>query len=170
MDCLRSFNVSVKDNALLTAGNVKTWLVGVQEFFAIEYGTSSTFNVQGFKNINIYGVQLVGYIQTLPTDATGGCIVEDWSQNIYINGQLALVGGFVTSSPDFWNIDINGTEPRIFALGKYQRSINFGDPLQSVSSIEFQKLSVQGIGGQTVDTVSLDWDLVYTFYYKYEGE
>lgn len=170
MDCYNSFNITIKGSNTFTGGDVKTWLVGTDNNFSIRWGTSSTFNPQGFKNINIFGVDVIGSIQTLPTSLTGGVVVNDWYQDLFINGQIPILSGTVTAAPNFWNIDSTSTQAANFAIGKYTSSIKFASPIQSVRSIVFEEMRAQGNSVQTVGSVNLAWDLNYIFYYQFEGE
>lgn len=170
MDCLRSFIVSIDQVTTFSGTDVKTWLLGVQEYWVVEKAGVSTFNVQGFKNIDIYGVDVIGNVSTQKSAAIGGVVVEDWAFEILIEGQLPLASGNIATSPNYWNIQTSTVGTRTFALSKNTNSLKFADPISSVKFINFENLRAQGVGGQTAGTVSLDWDLSFIFYYKYEGE
>lgn len=170
MDCLRSFIVSIDQVTTFSGTDVKTWFVGAQEFWVAEKAGVSTFVPEGFKNINIFGVDVIGNVSTQKAAATGGVVVQDWGFEILIEGQLPLVSGSVTTSPNYWNIQTTTTGTRTFALSKYTNSLKFADPIASVKNINFEVLRAQGVGGQTAGVVSLDWDLSFIFFYKYEGE
>jgi hypothetical protein len=60
MDCLRSFIVSIDQVTTFSGTDVKTWFVGAQEFWVVEKAGVSTFVPEGFKNIDIYGVDTPG--------------------------------------------------------------------------------------------------------------
>jgi hypothetical protein len=170
MDCLRSFIVSIDQVTTFSGTDVKTWFVGAQEFWVVEKAGVSTFVPEGFKNIDIYGVDIIGNVSTQKAAATGGVVVQDWGFEILIEGQLPLVSGTVTTSPNYWNIQTTTTGTRTFALSKNTNSLKFSDPIGSVKNINFEVLRAQGVGGQTAGVVSLDWDLSFIFFYKYEGE
>lgn len=170
MDCLRSFIVSIDQVTTFSGTDVKTWFVGAQEFWVVEKAGVSTFVPEGFKNIDIYGVDVIGNVSTQKAAATGGVVVQDWGFEILIEGQLPLVSGTVTTSPNYWNIQTTTTGTRTFALSKNTNSLKFADPIGSVKNINFEVLRAQGVGGQTAGVVSLDWDLSFIFFYKYEGE
>jgi len=170
MDCLRSFTVSINQNSTFTAPDVKTWTLGVQEYFVFEISNLSTLIPQGFKNIDIYGVELVGMVQSQKSALTGGCIVDDWNFVIFIDGSIPLLSSIIQTSPNYWSIQVDGNGPRSFTLSKNTNSVKLLSPLKSVKEIRFEKLQAQGYGGQTVGTVSLDWDFTFMFFYKYEGE
>lgn len=170
MDCLRSFIVSIDQVTTFSGTDVKTWFVGAQEFWVVEKAGVSTFVPEGFKNIDIYGVDVIGNVSTQKAAGTGGVVVQDWGFELLIEGQLPLVSGSITTSPNFWNIQTTTTGTKTFALSKNTNSLKFADPIGSVKNINFEVLRAQGVGGQTAGVVSLDWDLSFVFFYKYEGE
>lgn len=170
MDCLRSFIVDIKQAQTFVATDVKTWLLGVQEYWVVEASGLSSFKTEGFKNIDIYGVDVIGSVQTWKTAISGGCVVEDWAFEILIDGQLPLVSGTKEASPDDWNIQLATNGTKTFAVSKFNNSVKFASPISSVKFINFEMLRAQGVGGQTAGAIALDYDLSFVFYYKYEGE
>ena len=171
MDCLRSFNISINRNVdYAAAGNIKTWNDGTNQYFYIEDGfpNLTTFYIQGFKNINVYGMSVVGSIMPVIGATTNSAIIDDWSFEILLGGQLPLISGFVTNN--YFNISPGGSNNNSFYLSKNTNSIMFESPLQSVEKIDFNKIKIQGYGVQTLGNVYTEYDLNFTFYYKYEGE
>ena len=98
MDCLRSFSFAVDlINNVSGATNLKQWATSVgQHFWQASVGTSSTYNIQGFKNIDVYGVDVLGSIQTQTNTVINGVIVNDWLIDVIVNGQQPVVGGVIT--------------------------------------------------------------------------
>jgi hypothetical protein len=170
MECLRSFIVSIDQVTSFSGTDVKTWFVGAQEFWVVEKAGSSFFYPQGFKNIDIYGVDVVGHVMTQKAAVAGGCVVTDWAFEILIAGTLPLASGRIETSPNYWNIQTSTVGTSTFALSKNTNSLKFADPISGVKNINFEVLRAQGTGGQTTGIISLDWDLSFVFYYKYEGE
>ena len=173
MDCLRSFVLTIDQAGTFTGSDVKTWASGTDAYFLCNLRgalTKSTFNIAGFKNINIYGMDVIGQVTTQIDAATGGCLVTDWAFEVVLNGQIPQINGDVTLSPNYWAINPTDPDVKSFSLSKYTPSVKFASPFQSVTSINFDAITVQGYGNQTALTVSLDWDLSFVFYYKYEGE
>jgi hypothetical protein len=170
MDCLRSFIVRIDQVQTFTGANVKTWTLGLQEYWAVDAGAVSTFVVEGFKNIDVYGVELIGHVQTSTTPPTSGVVVESWAFEIEINGQLPLINGNLGTGTNSWNLQTTGALAKQFALSNYTNYLTFADPIKSVQDIRFFALAAQGIGGQTIGSISLDYDLSFIVYYKYEGE
>jgi len=171
MDCLRSFNISINQNVAYAAiGNIKSWANGTNQYFIIEDGfpNLTTFEIEGFKNINIFGMSVVGSIMPQLGALTNSAIIDDWSFEIVLNGQLPLISGVVTNN--YFNISSGGIGNKTFYLSKNTNSIMFETPFQSVESIDFNKVKMQGYGVQTLGNVATEWDLNFTFYYKYEGE
>ena len=171
MDCLRSFSFATRQNSSLSGGQIKQWFTGAaQHFWSSEFGGNSTIKIQGFKNIDIYGIDVIGSVQTLTSSATGGVIVNDWYMQVAIDGSLPLVSGENQLAPNYWLIDSNGTINKSFALGKYTNSVKFATPFTSVKNISLLNLISQGTAYQTLTDINLNWDLNFVVYYKYEGE
>ena len=170
MDCLKSFSIHTASNSTFSGAQVKTWLSGVETFFQCEPSLDSTFTIQGFKNINIFGVDVIGFVNSIPSAPTAGAIVEDWTIRLRINGQIPFVSGEVVAAPNDWGIVTSGNPARTFAIGKYNNSLKFASPFQSVASIQLLQLISQGYGAQTAGNINLSWNLNFVFYYNYEGE
>jgi len=171
MDCLRSFNFRVSTNTNLTS-SLKTWNTGGNNhYWSVDSGPlGSQYNIEGFKNINIYGIDVIGSIQTLPTAPNGGVIVNDWSIDVLINGQQPLVGGTITTSPNYYGIDTASLANKVFPLSKYSNSLKFADPFESVKNINLQNTFASGFGWETSLNVNLTWNLNFVVFYKFEGE
>lgn len=170
MDCLRSFNFRIDTNTNITTG-VKTWTTGGGgHYWAVNAGTSSTYNIQGYKNINVYGIEVVGAVQTLPTAGTGGVVVNDWTIDIFLDGVQPILGSNITSSPNFYSISNTSLGNKVFPIGKYNSNLQFGDPYESVKSIQILDTNASGFGWETLTNVNLFWNLNFIVYYKFEGE
>jgi len=169
MDCLRSFSFLSSGQANFVAPDVKTWFVGAQEFWTFQKSGSSTFSPQGFKNIDVYKIEVVGNFGTYNVPALGGAIPSDWSIRIKINGQAALLSGVVAVTNDF-NINITPNQINSFDLGRYQPCVEFESPFKSVTSFEITQISANGVGGQTSGNVNLQYNINFVIYYKFEGE
>jgi len=172
MDCLRSFNFNARVSGYVFSNplNIKTWTLGLQEYFVFDdQGSVSLFNIAGFKNINIFGCSVVGNVQA-DIQPTGGGILEDWNIGVRLNGQTPLISGSVDPLINFWNLTTTGNQANTFELGRHTPDVKFNTPFQSVTTIEIVGLKGQGYGGQTIGALTLDIDLNFIFYYQYEGE
>lgn len=171
MDCLKSFSFKVTTNTTLTGGSIKQWTTGAnQHFWSASAGTSSTYNIQGFKNINVFGVDVIGSVTTLTAAGTGGVIVNDWSIDVLLSGQQPLVGGNITAAPNYYSINETSPTNRIFPLSKFSNSVKLSDPINSVKFIQLGSTYAQGIGYETLGDVNLFWNLNFVVYYNFEGE
>ena len=171
MECLRSFNFLASGQSNYTGADVKTWFVGAQEFWSYTRSLSlSTFNIEGFKNVNVYGIDVIGNVSTLPQAVLGGCIPSDWSISLTVNGFVPLVGGFVTVTPNDYSMTIDQANIKSFDLGRYKTKFSLGSPIESVKSISISNLSANGSGGQTAGNLNLQYNFNVIVYYKYEGE
>jgi len=167
MDCLNSFSVLTRlQRGYSTSGtNVKTWGTGSNLNWQIRESTTGTnLAIQGFKRINIFGIQMLGFVYTDVGPNDGG-IVSDFGLNITLTGQPPLVSGI--SDNNFWPLTLNNTS---FVLSKYRNEVNLESPISGVTNINFGIFSAQGTGGETANSITLDIDLEFIFYYKYDGE
>jgi hypothetical protein len=166
MNCIQNFTLSYdlsrSFNILNT--NVRCWTAGTQNFWTARFLNASVYDVQGFKNINIYKVKLQAYITPIITSITGA-IVEDYSLAVEINGTAPILGGnFSTNS-------YNGTttnQPYLFT--KNNSEIEFASPITSVKFIKLGDISVQGYGWQLLNDIDLQLQANMIVYYDFEGE
>lgn len=166
MDCLRSFFVTLSRNSTYsTAGvNVKTWTNLPNTFFTVQESTlNATFNVQGFKNVNIHGFKMVGQVSSpLLGDSV---IVNDWVFGLVFNGQPPILGG--TIIPNTWAAN---TSSPTWNVSKYIPSITFESPIVSVQSFTIGTFTANGYGVETLGNVSLAIGITFEILYTFEGE
>jgi hypothetical protein len=166
MFCLDSFSIKIiQSRTFAVAGtNVKSWGAAGNYHWGVQQSGVSVFDIQGFKNIDIYGVKMNGFIET-DLSAGDSAIVSDYAFKLSFGGQVPLISGVVDPSPNFWGIskDVTG-----FYLGKYNSEAKFETPYVGCTSISFDKFSAEGNNGETLNSVSLNMDLSFTFYYMYK--
>ena len=168
MGCLKSFTLH-SSSSLPTAG-ANIWTQNLNNYWVLENSLSSSFIVQGFKNVLIHGIELIGVVETIPS-SSNKCIVEDWATTIQLQGgTIPQISGNITTAPNQWQLDNTTAFARLFTLGKYQNKVMFASPFESVKSIQFLNLNANGGGAQSLVNVSLKWNLQWVFYYTYEGE
>jgi hypothetical protein len=170
MDCLRSFVIGMQNASTYSGGDVKTWTVGSQVFWALNESGTSLFNFEGFKNVDVYGIDVIGGVGTQQAAGIGGVVVSDWNFEVRIEGNLPLVSGLVQASGNFWGITTEAYTTKVFRFSKNTNSLKFSDPIQSVKNLEFLLLRTEGQGAETTGTVSIDYDFSFIVFYKYEGE
>ena len=172
MDCMRSFSFGVNViNTVAGAPDLKQWVTGAaQHFWQVNTGTSSTYNFQGFKNLDIYGIDLLGSIQTQANIGINGVIVNDWQIDVQIGGINPKISATVTGVPNYYALDVNLAENNIYALGKFNPSVKFDEPISGSSFIQIQKTRASGIAYETLGAVNLWTRLNFVIYYKFEGE
>jgi len=177
MDCLRSFNIAIIQNTTFVspAATVKTWTssVGGELYWSMDTDigtTKSRFNIEGFKNIDLYGVQLLGGIKCQSSAAIAGGVVNTWGFQLYCEAQNPLVSGSIQTAPNYWALNTGNANSRILQFTNTNPKIEFADPLKSLKYIEFNTLQAEGFGAQTANQIALEWDLNFVFFYKYEGE
>ena len=168
MSCYRSFAINISQNRTFTntTNQIKMWgVVGNYHWSVVQQG-SSVYNIQGYRRIDLYGIEMLGNIQTTLGPNDGG-IVSDYAFQIGVGGQVPLVSGSVQVSPNDWAINQNAAQ---FDLGKYTNKICFESPFQGCTSIGFNQLKIQGQNGETLNSLNLDIDLQFKFLYKFDGE
>jgi len=170
MECLKTFTVNVAAQKTIAAPQAKFWGLAPQNYWAVETGFSSNsrFNIQGFKNINIYKIKAVGNITTY-IESNSKVIVDNWSWWVKIGGKVQNIGGIVRDTPNFFTMSVETSNPN-FILDKYNRTIEFEDPITSCTFFEVLGLQAFGIGSQDLNSVNLEWQFTFVIYYKFEGE
>jgi len=170
MDCLRSFNFTIRQQSNWAAANgFKGWTVGAQHFWLLERTGTSTYNTQGFKNINVFRIEITGDTVSSATPVGVSVITNNWSLGMTITGQNSAGVGLVTASPDDFAMTAPANNPKVF-LSKYQRSIDFVTPIQSARNITIQDFYAEGIANQSLLSGQLGYNFVVTVFYKFEGE
>lgn len=167
MDCLRSFTITLDQviNFSTAGTNVRCWNgVDNRQWTVIDNVKESRFNVQGFKNINIYGIKMQGYV-TPQITGTSGAIVEDFIFQLVVNGQSPVLGG--SFSPNDYSAVITNQPINI---GKYNNEFKFINPIVSANFVEIGTFSAQGYGWQTLNNISLAINCSFIVYYQFEGE
>jgi hypothetical protein len=169
MDCLKSFTIHSSSN--ITAGASSTYVQNLNNYWVLDTSLTSSFIIEGFKNINIHGVELIGAFEANSV-SNQRCIISDWGTTLQLQGgTIPQVSGRITASPNQWQIDNTTAFARLFTLGKYQNKVMFASPFESVKSIQFLNLNANGIGAESALVgVNLKWNLQWVFYYTYEGE
>ena len=141
------------------------WSIGSQHGWIVnDASDQSDFKIQGFKNIDLYGVKLVGNIQCPIAGGNKG-IVDDYSFNISLTGQTPSVSGIFTNNS--YSVDSNVNEIR---LSKYQNEMIFADPIKSCTDISLNTFSAQGYAPNNSTDLTLNLIFQVYFFYKYEGE
>lgn len=167
MGCLKSFNILISlQRGFSTAGtNIKNWgSAGNYHWQVIENTLGSDLNIQGFKRLDIYGIQMVGNVYTDLSSNDGG-IISDYGFNLNLTGQSPLVSGqtIIGGYP-------LSTTSNNYYLSKYTNCVNFESPITGVTNINFGTFQAQGNNGETLNSLTLDLRLNFIFYYKYDGE
>jgi len=170
MDCLRSFNFSVSAQSNMVAPDFKGWAVGAQHFWVyVSSLPDSIFNVTGFKNINVHKIIVNGNVGTSTLPLLSGVIVNNWLFNVEVIGQNSVTNGNVSVAPNGFNMFVQPTNP-VFALSKYNPSIEFATPVQSAKQIIFSAFYADGMGNEVLTNGQINWGINCTVFYKFEGE
>ena len=169
MDCFRTFSITIEQNTLYAAPSVRTWGTLGNYHWALQSTNTSFYDVQGFKNINLYSVEMVGHVTSDAVNyASDFSTVLDYAFILDITGQMPEVSGKIGASPNFWNIKTPYNDA--LALSKFNPKLTFDEPIQSFKRVSFIQLIANGQNATTINTVALNYNLTFIFNYKYEGE
>lgn len=174
MDCLRSFNFIIANQSNYGAAQgFLYWQIGTQHFWTLDTSaispSASTYNITGFKNINIFKIEISGDVNSSPQFAPFQCIVQNWNIGLQIVGQNSQSTGNVLASPNTFGLVEQPINPG-FRLSKFQNSISFPSPVQSARQIIINGLFVDGIANQTALSAQIGYVINVSVFYKYEGE
>ena len=171
MDCLRSFNFSIANQSNWTAPDFEYWQIGTQHFWSLDRqsASGSTYQIQGFKNINIFKIEVTGDLCSSPQFTPYNCLVQNWNCDFIIEGQNSTSVGSIVSSPNVFGMTQQDSNPFI-RLSKFQSSMTFETPIQSAKNINVKGIYCDGIANQTTTSAEVGIVLNFTVYYKYEGE
>lgn len=170
MSCIKSFNFISSANETITTPTLAWWGTAANNHWIVNsLGGVSTFNIQGFKNVNIHGIEAVGTVSGRSGLNYGG-LVTDWAFDLQILGQVPQISGNITASPNRYSATISYPLIQSITLAKMNPSINFADPIQSVKEIRINNLFATGNNLETTGFLHLGWSITFVVYYTYEGE
>lgn len=171
MDCLRSFNFSIAQQSNWTAPDFKGWAVGAQHFWLLELSTApgSKYIVEGFKNINVFKIEINGTVYSSALPVGVSAITNNWHTFIEVVGQNSQSAGTIVASPNPFGMVLQPINPT-FVLSKFENTISFPSPIQSVRELIVKAFYAEGIANQLILNAQLGFILNFTVFYKYEGE
>jgi hypothetical protein len=171
MSCLRTFSILSSANENAVAPIIDTWGLAPNNYWVyskIGGANTSTFNIQGFKNINIHSIEAQGDVGCVP-NLGNSIIVNDWSFYLVVTGQNPIVGGTITPAPNAWSIQTQSTSVNM-ALNKFNPRLCFDSPIQSATNIQIQGLRASGIGAENPLNINIAWTMNFIVTYSFEGE
>jgi hypothetical protein len=170
-DCLRSFALTILDQNTYTAASGAMAVWGANNNFHIYSTDSSAFIIQGFKNINIFGVDMIGNVSTAygAFPRIDNANADDFEIGVQLVGQLPQPIG-VIGAPNDLPIIQNTFIEQIYTLSKFKTFVEFATPIQSVKNINFYDFKAFGTGAQNILQIRMGYQLTFVFYYQFEGE
>jgi hypothetical protein len=178
MNCLRTTNLTfagtVNNTSTVVGSNVTFWLdysTKLTGFVARLPLVDCSFNPQGFKNIDLYGLEVIGYVSN-NNSAGGNFICTDYSLLTKIMGQFPLLSGTFGTGVPFQMVQGQGNSNG-FTFTKTHSKINFNTPIKSVSQIFCSDLTIEGTAPTLIgitDEISFDYSFDIFLHYKFEGE
>ena len=172
MNNLKSFvfRSSINENVNSASVNLDTWGVAPNIGWVYNSATKrSTFNIEGFKNINIHAMAIVGDVGTRNLNTGFSSVCEDYAFQIRLNGTTSPISGFVTFAPNTFSVTYPNSNEQFF-LSKYIPKIEFLDPVMSVKTIEILDVRASGTSAESLVTLNIGWLMNFIVYYTYEGE
>jgi len=167
--CLQSFTLNINQNFVFTNTYFTEWnTVGTVLPWTMFDGNASRksdFFIEGFKNIDVYGVSMIGTVYPLLATGQKQALVQDWGVNLSLEGIVPLVNGYYGTNT------FNATQGgRTVFLSKYQNDYKLINPIQSVQKISIAALTASGIQNESGVSVDLTFEVAIIVYYKLEGE
>jgi len=166
---LKSFAININQNFNFTGTTLVTWnpLGTILPWAVSDTGVSrrTDFNIEGFKNIEVYGFSLVGMVYPNRVAGNNQAIVQDWGVLLTIDGTPNLVNGFFGT-----NAFLATQGGKSIFLSKDLNKYNLTDPFVSVKKITISALNANGIQYESATSVDLVFQLDIIVYYKFEGE
>jgi hypothetical protein len=170
MQCLKSFSFTSSANENAVSPEINGWQIGTQHFWIYaSTNPDSIFNIQGFKNVNIHKIEMVGDVFSNFAIPNTSALVQDFNWQIQLIGQNAVIGGNIPSSPNGFAFITEPNNPR-FTLSKYYPKIEFASPIQSVTQIIITGFNANGIAAQNLANINLTWFITFNVFYTFEGE
>ena len=171
MDCLRSFNFTLRNQSNYGASEgFLYWQINSSHYWLIDQSLPNVkYLVQGFKNINVFKIEMTGDVVSSPAFATYEALVQNWKWDLQIVGQNSTGVGTLAAAqnPDY--MITQETNPN-FRLAKFQPAITFETPIQSAKEITFTNFYCEGIANKTTTSAQVGFVINVTIFYKYEGE
>jgi hypothetical protein len=171
MDCLRSFNFALANQSNYTAGQgFLHWQINSNHYWLIDQSLPNVkYLVQGFKNINVFKIEVSGDVNSSPAFSPYSALVQNWKWDLQIVGQNSTNVGILAPAQSPGYMLIQQTNPS-FRLSKFQPCIEFDTPIQSAKEIIFTNFYCDGIANQTTTSAQVGFVINVTVFYKYEGE
>ena len=171
MDCLRSFNFTIANQSNYGSPDFKGWTLGAQHFWLLELSdaTGSKYIVEGFKNINVFKIEMNGTVYSSALPVGVSAITNNWHTFIEVVGQNSQSTGTVVASPNPFSMVLQPINPT-FVLSKFENTVSFPSPIQSVRELNVKAFYAEGIANQSLLTGQLGYIVNFTVFFKYEGE
>ena len=128
------------------------------------------FSPQGFKNVDLYSVEIIGSI--ISNNSSGGnFICNDYAFQTLIFGTFPILGGVIPTGTPFQIIQ--GASGSGFPFTKTHPKINFFSPVKSFNKLSFPNLYFTGYAPTEIG-INQELNFRYEFdifiHYKFEGE
>jgi hypothetical protein len=167
MECLQSFSLTSGGAVTIAPPNFDSWSNGTTNYWqAFSDGSYSEYNFQGFRNINIHSIDVIGLFLN-SGNTSNSAIVNDWTWFIQVFGNAPLGTGNITTSPNNFSIANSGINLS-FALSKYKTRYDFSTPITSPKQIRINQFVASGYGAESLLSVNLAWSFNFIIYYTFQ--
>jgi hypothetical protein len=180
MSCYRSFILDYDINGSLTtiAGATNNFYLSnsnpcvatiIRGPVSPSPGLVVQFLPQGFKNIDVYSIKLIGTIQSNPSSTNNG-VVDNWGVEVNAVGTYGEIGG-IYSGPFGGPTNFAPTlQPIHIGLNNHNPLVEFASPIKSVTNISINRLLFSAHSLQTATDFSFLSNFALVVTYKFEGE
>ena len=136
-----------------------------------------TWFPEGFKNIDLYKVDLLGSIQVWRDTSVVNSkfVANDFNYTLELDGQFPTYGrvpGNTTSLMGRWRVASPGVFGyNQFKIGKTNKTLEFSTPVKSLKSLKLTNLYFDGlVPFDPSPNFYFSYDLSLIVHYKFEGE
>ena len=170
MEDLRSFSFDiVKSGSQNSAAGYDNWIISSNHYWLWNSTVAdSTYELDGFKNISIYKIEITGDVNSSSTPNGQAGLVQNWNLTLKITGQNSIFGGKISATNGYGMIQ-QAIDP-VFKLSELQRSITFPSPILSPKQIIVEGLYADGIAFENATNITLAYAITINVFYKFEGE
>jgi hypothetical protein len=124
------------------------------------------FIPQGFKNIDVYSIKLIGHIASNPSNVNNG-VVDNWGVEINAVGTYGEINGVAGVQAANYSPIL---QPIHLGLNNHNPLVEFASPIKSVSNISLQRVLFNAVNLQTATDFSFVSNIGLVITYKFEGE
>ena len=124
------------------------------------------FIPQGFKNIDVYSIKLIGHIASNTSTSNNG-VVDNWGVEINAVGTYGEINGVPGVNAANYNPIL---QPIHIGLNNHNSIVEFPSPIKSCTNISLQRVLFNAHSLQNAAEFSFFSNIGLVITYKFEGE